>query len=91
MLPDFAIGLAAAEAQDLVPLVQDLEFRCMFKLGVVSFGTDLDLRTTTSQNCEAVPRRARIQGSWTFVSLNYRLESNREEEKIWGLGLECRV
>ena len=27
------------------------------------FGTVLDLRTTTSQKCEAVPRRARIQGS----------------------------
>ena len=62
MLPDFAIRLAAAEAQDLVPLIQHLGFRFMFKLRVVSFGTDLDLRTTTSQNCEAVPRRAHIQG-----------------------------
>ena len=26
-------------------------------------GTVLNLRITTSQNCEAVPRRARIQGS----------------------------
>ena len=30
---------------------------------VVLFGTVLDLRTTTSQECEAVPRRARIQGA----------------------------
>ena len=33
-----------------------------------------------SQNGEAVPRRARIQGSQTLVSLNSRLESNQEEE-----------
>ena len=44
-------------------------------------GTVLDLRTTTSQKCEAVPRRARIQGSWTIVSLNSRLESNRGKEE----------
>ena len=31
-------------------------------------------RTTTSQKCAAVPRRARI-----CVSLNSRLESNKEE------------
>ena len=30
---------------------------------VVPFGTVLDLRTTTSQKCVAVPRRARIEGS----------------------------
>ena len=41
----------------------------------------LYLTTTTSQNCEAVPRRARIQGAWTCVSLNSRLESNKEEEE----------
>jgi len=34
-----------------------------------------------SQKCAAVPRRARIQGSQTFVSLNSRLESNKEEEE----------
>ena len=28
-----------------------------------------------------VPRRARIQGSQTFVSQNSRLESNKEEEE----------
>ena len=39
--------------------------------------------STTLQKCEAVPRRARIQGSWTFVSLNSGLEgkSNKEEKK----------
>ena len=40
----------------------------------------LNLRTTTSQTCAAVPRRTRIQGSQTFVSLNSRLESDIEEE-----------
>ena len=34
-------------------------------------------RTTTSQKCAAVPRRARIEGSQTFVSFNSRLESNK--------------
>ena len=33
---------------------------------------------TTLQKCEAVPRRARIQGSYTFLPLNSRRESNRE-------------
>ena len=44
-------------------------------------GTVLNLRTTTSQKCAAVPRRARIEGSYSFVSLNSRLESNKEEKK----------
>jgi hypothetical protein len=39
------------------------------------FGSLLDLKITASQNCEAVPRRPRIQGSWIVVSLNSRLES----------------
>ena len=34
-----------------------------------------------SQKCEAVPRRARISGSYTFLSLNSGLESNKEEEE----------
>ena len=34
-----------------------------------------------------VPRRARIPGSYTFVSLNSRLESNKEEKKVWVGGL----
>ena len=37
---------------------------------------------TTSQNREAVLIRARFQGSYTFVSLNSRLESNKEEEEL---------
>jgi len=37
--------------------------------------------TTTSEICEAVPSRARIQGARTFVSLNSRLESNKKEER----------
>jgi len=42
--------------------------------------TVLELRTTTLQKCEAVPRRARFQGSYC-VSLNSRLEINKEKEK----------
>ena len=43
-----------------------------------------------------VRRRARIQGSWTFESLNSRLESDDEEEAVWRLqvgtwGLEFGV
>ena len=33
------------------------------------------------QGCEAVPRRARVSSSQTFVSLNSRLESIKEAEK----------
>ena len=43
--------------------------------------TVLDLRTPDSRKCEAVPRRARIEGAKTLVSLNSRLEINREEEE----------
>ena len=42
----------------------------------------LNLRTTTSQKCEALPRRARIEGSQTCVSADSRLESNKEEENF---------
>ena len=34
--------------------------------------------TSASQKSAAVPRRARVQGSWTFVSLNSRLESKEK-------------
>ena len=57
----------------------------------------LNLRTATSQKCEALPRRARIEGSQTCVSADSRLESNKEENfsfcdvgrglRLWGLGL----
>ena len=58
---------------------------------VVPFGTVMDLRTTTSQNCEAVPRSARIEGSQTFVSLNARLASNKYREEDGGLvKVQCR-
>ena len=41
----------------------------------------IDLKlTTTSHKFEAVPRIARLQGSCMFVSINSRLESNKEEE-----------
>ena len=52
---------------------------------VVRTAPVLDSRTTTSQKCEAVPRRARIQGSWTFVPLNSRLERNEAEEEEFDL------
>ena len=38
----------------------------------------LNLRTSTSQKCEAIPRRARII---ELCSLNSRLRSNEEEER----------
>ena len=47
-------------------------------------GTVFNLKTTTAQKCAAVPRRARIQGSSTLVSRNFRLESNEEEEEAVG-------
>ena len=53
------------------------------KLRAVPIGTGLNLGTTTSRKSAAVPRRARIQGSQTFVSLNSRLESNREGGATW--------
>jgi len=36
--------------------------------------------TTTFQKCAAVPRRARMQGAWTFVSFNSKIESDKEQE-----------
>jgi len=50
---------------------------------LVQFGTVLDLRTNTSQKREAVPRRARIQGSEIFVSLHSGVIKNKR--KIEGL------
>jgi len=41
----------------------------------------LNLRTPTLQRCAAVPRKDRIQGSWTFVLLNSRVDSNKEERR----------
>ena len=41
----------------------------------------LNLRTTTSQERHAIPRRARIQGSLTRVWLKSRLESQKEERR----------
>ena len=39
-----------------------------------------DRSPRSSRHSPAVPRRARILGLYTFVSLNSRLESNKEEE-----------
>jgi hypothetical protein len=47
-------------------------------------GQQLPQSLYTAQKCEAVLKRARIQGSWIFVSLNSRLESNKEEEEKGG-------
>ena len=41
----------------------------------------ITIRTTTLHECAAVPRSARIEGSWTFLLLNSRLASNKEEEE----------
>ena len=41
----------------------------------------LDLGTTTVQKCAVLPRRARIEGSETFVSLNSRLKRNKEQKE----------
>ena len=51
------------------------------KLRDEQLGTVLDLRTHAWQKCKAVLRRARIQSSSTFVSLDSRLESNKEGEE----------
>jgi hypothetical protein len=45
-------------------------------------GIALNSRTTTLQKCAVVPRRARRKGSYTFVSLNLRLEIDKEEKKM---------
>ena len=45
---------------------------------------DLNLRTTTSQKREAVPRRARIEGSTTCTSFTCRLENNENMKKKIG-------
>ena len=44
-------------------------------------GIGCHLRATSLQKCAAFPMRARTQGSQTFVSLNPRLESNKEQEE----------
>ena len=36
-----------------------------------------------------IPRRARIQGSSIFVSLNSRLESSEEEEEVCSPSFQC--
>ena len=41
----------------------------------------LNLRTTTLYRYAAVPRRARIEGSYTFVSLNSRLRLIKKKKK----------
>ena len=42
---------------------------------------DQSIRLRQKWRCTAVPRRARMQGSQTIVSLNSRRESNKEEEE----------
>ena len=41
----------------------------------------INLRTTILPKYKAVLKRNRVQGSYTFESLNSRLESNEEEKK----------
>ena len=40
-------------------------------------------RTTPLHKCPVVPRQARIQDSWTFLSLNSRRESNTDAEETY--------
>ena len=47
--------------------------------------------TTPVQKCAAVPRRARVYGSQTCVSLNSRLESNEEEARAQVLSTQAKV
>ena len=42
------------------------------------------MRTSSWQKFEAVPRRARISGSYIFVSLNCRLENGKEKRRRKG-------
>jgi len=53
--------------------------RIEWPLGMV---LGLEFRVQAFQKCEAVPRRAHISGSWNFVSLNSRLESNKRKKKF---------
>ena len=55
--------------------------RKIVKPRVVPFGTVLSLSTTASQKWEAVPRRARISGSYTLVSLNSRPRVIKKKRK----------
>jgi len=79
------LGFRAAKRRRVTRESPKLCFRSAKRRRVTPPGSSLsivlNLRTTTSQKCEAVPRRARIQGSWNFESLNSRLESNKEEKK----------
>jgi len=42
------------------------------------------LKTTASQKCEAVPRRARIQGSYDFCIIRLWLVSNKARRRRKG-------
>ena len=73
--------------------VSSLEFLAGFGFRVFrSWVLDLGSRVWASDKnifsteCAVVPRRARIEGSKTFVPLNSRLDSNKEEE-VMGLRL----
>ena len=67
------------EMQDLYQKKLDGPFH--EDIGGCSVITGSNNRRTNLQKCAVVPRRARIQGSQTFVSLNERLESRNEEEE----------
>ena len=54
----------------------------------------LNSRTTTLQKCEAVPRRAGVQGFKTCVSLSSRLKRNtgeKEDSRLVHTALRCRL
>ena len=51
---------------------------CFLRSGLGALGSQL----APFQKCEAAPRRARIQGSQTFVKPNSRLETDKEKKKV---------
>ena len=61
--PDSGLGfqVKVLHTLQLFPLRSEADAKP--KLRAVPIGTVLNFRTTTSQKCEAGPRRARIQGS----------------------------
>ena len=73
--PVHQVGLVATRINDCIAHFQT------WVMQNKTIGIVLNSRTTGLHKCAAVPRRARIQGSWTYVSLNFRLESNKEEEE----------
>ena len=56
----------------------------ILELRAVPMGTVLNLRTTTSPKCEAVPKGARIQGSYHRLVYRSTLGSRVIKKKVKG-------